>query len=135
MKYKQLSLSIVPEACRIVQLLGSLGEFQSTINPSDLECQNTVDHIREMRHDITNKYAVYANKYAVRYMNHHWETNNQVKVKIRRWPDAVKYLLHSPKDVNDPRWPHIYKLKAGLTHLDAGSWIICQKPTMPSLMP
>jgi hypothetical protein len=95
--------------------LGEPGDFRSTINPSDEECQNAIDHIRKIKEDVTSKYTVYAKQYAVRYMNGHLEDNAQVAVKMTSWSDAVK-KLHALKDVEDPRWTHVYQLKAGLFH-------------------
>lgn len=112
-RYKPLDMLTVREAWGIVQRLGEPGEFRSTINPSDAECQNAIDHIRKMKEDITSEYTVYAKQYAVRYMNEHWEDNAQVAVKMTSWSDAVK-KLHDLKDVDDPRWTHVYQLKAGL---------------------
>jgi hypothetical protein len=114
-RYKPLDMLTVREAWGIVQRLGEPGEFRSTINPSDEECQNAIDHIRKMKEDSTSKYTVYAKQYAVRYMNEHLEDNAQVAVKMTSWSDAVK-KLHDLKDVEDPRWTHVYQLKAGLFH-------------------
>jgi hypothetical protein len=81
-RYKPLDMLTVREAWGIVQQLGEPGEFRSTINPSDAECQNAIDHIRKMKEDITSEYTVYAKQYAVRYMNEHWEDNAQMAVKM-----------------------------------------------------
>jgi hypothetical protein len=78
--YKPLDILTVREAWEIIQCLGSPGEFRSTINPSETECQDTIDHIRKMKEYITSEYTVCAKQYAVRYMNEHWEDNAQVRV-------------------------------------------------------
>ena len=54
-RYKPLDMLTVREAWGIVQRLGEPGEFRSTINPSDAECQNAIDHIRKMKEDITSE--------------------------------------------------------------------------------
>jgi hypothetical protein len=111
--YKEIDISTVREAWGIVQRLGAPNEFCTTINPTELECQNAVDHIRYMRKEISKEYTRYAKLIAVRYMNDKWDMDGQVEVKITRWPDALKYL-HQIKNIDDPRWKHVYQLKAGL---------------------
>jgi hypothetical protein len=100
--YKPLDILTVREAWEIIQRLGSPGEFRSTINPSETECHDAIDHVRKMKEDITSEYTVYAKQYVVRYMNEHWEDNAQVRVKITSYSDAVK-KLHDLKYADDPR--------------------------------
>jgi hypothetical protein len=110
--YKEIDISRVREAWGIVQCLGAPNELQSTISPTESECQNAVDHIRNMRKEISKEYTCYAKLIAVRYMNDKWDTDGQVELKITRWPDALKYLHHL-RDINDLRWEHVYQLKSG----------------------
>jgi hypothetical protein len=84
-----------------------------------------------MQNEIVNEYTAYAKKYAVRYMDDKWNNKAQVRVKITRWQDAVKDL-HNLKSIDDPRWYHMYQLKAGMirscvTHLP-GCWLMHHMP-------